>query len=196
MSDGPYKSLPMRKPWRTVTEYAHKDSFTPDECASAMRSALHHDFSRDVPQDMLKAVASVLLENEQGNLLPNLAHQELENIRYRFPSSALGDAVIEDTQAALQMGKTGEAAWAEGLTRAALNHADGSIRAVEEHYRSEPQKFQSEQKTVNVRERLAETLRTEVVKGVGQEVVAMHKGEKINTKLSKEDGLDSGPVIV
>ena len=194
MSDGPYKSLPLRKSWRTVTEYAHKPAFTADECAKAMRAALHQDFKRDVPKEMMSAIKVVMLNTAQGSLLPTLALTELDNIRHANPVSGLGDAIIEHTQLALHKGKTGSEALQEGCQQAAVDYARSNILAVEEHYRREPAKFQNERKTVSVRARLQETLSTSTVRVVGREVVAMLGGKKIVTKVQKEAGLDVGPV--
>jgi len=195
MSDGPYKSLPLRKSWRTVTEYAHKPAFTPDECAKAMRAALHEDFKRDVPKEMMSAIKAVMLNTAQGSLLPTIALTELDNIRHAHPASGLGDAIIEHTQLALHKGKIGSEALEEGCQQAAVDYARSNILSVEEHYRREPEQFQSERKTKSVRVRLQETLSTGAVAAVGREVVAMLEGQKIITKIQKEVGLDAGPVI-
>lgn len=194
MSDGPYKSLPLRKSWKTVTEYAHKPAFTADECAKAMRAALHEDFKRDVPKEMMRAVSAVMLDTAQGSLLPVVAHTELDNIRQNHPASGLGDAIIEHTQLALHQGKTGSEALEVGCQQAAIDYARGNILAVEEHYRREPVQFQQERKTVSVRQRLNDTLITRAVRVVGREVVSMLAGQKIITKIRKEVGLDAGPV--
>ena len=194
MSDGPYKSLPLRKSWRTVTEYAHKPAFTADECAKAMRAALHDDFKRDVPKAMMKAISVVMLDTAQGSLLPTLAHSELENIRQAHPASGLGDAIIEHTQLALHQGKTGSEALEAGCQQAAQDYARSNILSVEEHYRREPAQFQREQKTISVRQRLHDTLITGAVSAVGPEIVAMLGGQKIITRILKEVGLDAGPV--
>lgn len=196
MSDGPYKSLKMRKPWKAVTELAHKGSYTSEECSAAMREAVHDDFKRDIPKDMMKAIGRAVLDSEAGTLLPTFAQAELETVRHQYQSSALGDAVIEHTQVALQMGKTGSAALEEGFTRAGIDYARSNILGVEEHYRREPKQFQDERKTISVRQRLSETLQTVTVRAVGREVVAMLAGAKINTKMRKEVGLEAGPMAV
>lgn len=194
MSDGPYKSLPLRKSWRTVTEYAHKPAFTADECAKAMRAALHDDFKRDVPKEMMSAIRDVMVDTAQRSLLPTIAQSELDRIRHDYPASGLSDAIVEHTQLALHQGKTGSEALKSGCQQAALDYARSNILSVEEHYRREPAQFQREHKTINVRQRLHETLTTSSVRNVGHEVVAMLRGQKISTKLQKEVGLDAGPV--
>ena len=195
MSDGPYRSLPMRKAWRDVAERAHKDAFTLEERADGMCVALHDDFRRDVGKDALNAIGAVLLDSEQGNLLASQAGAELEAIRSDFRSSGFLDSVIEHTQVALHQGETGEAALTEGLNRAAIDQARANNRSVEEHYHRDTPTAKGAEKAVSVRQNLDATLHTERVRGFGTEVVQLMRGETVSTKLQKDSDLDAGPVI-
>ena len=195
MSDGPYKSLPMRKAWRDVAERAHKAAFTLEERADAMCVALHGDFMRDVGKDALKAIGAILLDSEQGNLLANQAGAELEAIRNNYRSTGFLDSVIEHTQVTLHQGETGETALTEGLNRAVIDHAHANNRAVEEHYYRDTPTAKGAEKAVSVRKNLDATLQTERVRVFGAEVVQLMRGETVPTKLQKDSNLDAGPVI-
>lgn len=195
MSDGPYRSLPMRKAWRDVSERAHKDSFSATERADAMRVALHDDFKRDIGKDFLNAVGGILVGQPQRSLLADQAGFELEAIRNRFPSNTLRDAVIEHTQVALQQGLEGEAALEEGVNRAAIDNAYGNNRSVEEWYYRESTSVKEDEKAISVRANLDATLQDPRVKGFGRDIVGLIRGEKVDTKLQKSSGVDAGPVI-
>lgn len=196
MSDGPYKSLPLRKPWKDVCEYAYKDAYTLQETADAMCAALHDDITRDVGKAPLNAMGTVLLENAQGNLLSSEASVELENIRSFYPASSLFDATIEHTQLALHNGFTGEEALEIGIKNASIDNARANIRAAEEHCHREARNKSEQIKAVNVRDNLEATLQTTRINSdFSRDAIKRIRGEKISTKLEKASGIDAGPVM-
>lgn len=195
MSDGPYKSLPMRKAWRDVAERAHKDAFSLEERADGMCVALHDDRKRDVGDAVLKAIANVVVETEQGNLFADQTGAELEAIRNSQRSTGFLDSIIEHIQVAMHQGLTGEPALIEGLNRAGIDQARANIRAVEEHYHRDTPTAKGAEKATNVRANLDATLQTDRVRAFGAEVIQLMRGESVSTKLEKDSDLDAGPVI-
>ena len=195
MSDGPYRSLPMRKGWRDVSECAHKDVYTAEERADRMCAALHLDFQRDVGRDFLNSVGNILINQAQQNLLASQATFELEAIRERYNSTGLRDAVVEHIQVALHQGHVAEAALAEGVDRAMLDHAHSCIRSVEEHYIRDALNKNERQKTISVRDNLHQTLTSQRVQGFGGEIVDLIQGKAVVVKTQKAVGLDVGPVV-
>ncbi|MEM9704437.1 MAG: hypothetical protein AAF850_00015 [Pseudomonadota bacterium] len=195
MSDGPYKSLKMRKAWRDVAERAHKDAFSLEERADGMCVALHDDFKRDVGKSALNAIANVLIETEQGNLFADQAGAELEAIRNSQRSTGFFDSIIEHIQVATHQGFTGEPALIEGLNRAGIDQARGNIRAVEEHYHRDTPNAEGAEKAASVRANLDATLQTDRVRAFGAEVIQLMRGESVSTKLEKDSDLDAGPVV-
>lgn len=195
MSDGPYKSLPMRKAWRDVAERAQKEAFSLEERTDGMCAALHDDFKRDVGKAALKAISSILVETEQGSLFADQAGAELEAIRNSQRSTGFRDSIIEHTQVALHQGFTGEAALIEGLNRAGIDQARANNRAVEEHYHRDTPTSKGAEMAANVRANLDATLQTDRVRAFGVEVIQLLRGESVSTKLEKDSDLDAGPVI-
>lgn len=195
MSDGPYKSLPMRKAWRNVAELAHKEAFTPEERADAMCVALHDDIKRDVGKDALEAIGEILLDSEQGNLLASQASAELEAIRFCTRSSAFLECIIEQIQVVLHRGKSGEVALREGLERAAIDHAKSNNRSVEEHYYRDTPTKKGAEKALSVRDNLDATLKTDRVRSFASEVIQLMQGETFSAKIQKDTDVHSGPEI-
>lgn len=195
MSDGPYKSLPMRKAWRDVAERAQKEAFSLEERTDGMCAALHDDFKRDVGKAALKAISSILVETEQGSLFADQAGAELEAIRNSQRSTGFRDSIIEHTQVAIHQGFTGEAALIEGLNRAGIDQARANNRAVEEHYHRDTPTAKGAEMAANVRANLDATLQTDRVRAFGVEVIQLLRGESVSTKLEKDSDLDAGPVI-
>lgn len=48
MSDGPHRSLPMRKPWRELAMRGDKAAYSASEVAEAATNALASDFKMEV----------------------------------------------------------------------------------------------------------------------------------------------------
>lgn len=195
MSDGPYKSLPMRKAWRDVAERAQKEAFSLEERTDGMCAALHDDFKRDVGKAALKAISSILVETEQGSLFADQAGAELEAIRNSQRSTGFRDSIVEHTQVAIHQGFTGEAALIEGLNRAGIDQARANNRAIEEHYHRDTPTAKGAEMAANVRANLDATLQTDRVRAFGVEVIQLLRGESVSTKLEKDSDLDAGPVI-
>lgn len=195
MSDGPYKSLPMRKSWKDASERAHKQSFSEEERAESMCVALKSDFMRDAGRDYFQALGNVLVSQEQGNLLADQVMTEIENINNKFSQSPLRDNITEHIHAALHSGLQGEAALVEGVNRAVKDHGQGCIRQVEEHYKRDAKNFREHQKADSVRNILQRTLASEAISTVGNEIIDFIRGEAIQTRLVKASGLEDGPVF-
>ena len=63
MSDGPYKSLPMKRPWKDVCERAYKESYSEQERAESMFVAFHSDFRREVGPEFDEVPRDNLVES-------------------------------------------------------------------------------------------------------------------------------------
>ena len=72
MSDGPYKTLPMRPQWKALAKRAYIPAFSPEEVSEALPPALRRDWSAEVSEPFLRDVARALIGGEQGSLFPAL----------------------------------------------------------------------------------------------------------------------------
>lgn len=196
MSDGPYKSLPMSKPWKDVAMRAHKGSFTKEEREQSMCVALRNDVMRDVGKDYINAIGNILVDQKQGNLLSDQTANEIDSITNRFSQSPLRDNISANIQAALHAGKSGEDALAEGVNLAVQDYARGRNRQVEEHYKRDARTHSEREKAVSVRDVMAQTLASPAVANLGREIVGYIRGEAFQTRLVKASGLDDGPRVV
>lgn len=193
MSDGPYKSLPMSKPWRDVAERAHKASYSDEERQQSMCVALRTDILRDAGKDYLNAIGNILVEQEQGSLLGDQASVEIDNIKERFSQSPLRDTINANIQAALYEGKSGEDALVDGVNQAIQEYGRSRNRQVEEHYKRDARNQSERQKTISVRDSLSATLVSGTVANLGNDIVGFIRGDALQTKLVKASGLDDGP---
>ena len=194
MSDGPYKSLPMKQAWKDVSERAHRDAYNTEEREQSMCVAFHKDFEREVGNDFLTAIGSVLIDQQQGNLLASQPEFEIDAIKNSMGQSPLRDALIGHIQAALYQRFKGEAALVEAVNCTVQDHGNAHVRQIEEYYKRDATNYNERQKTESVRENLMNALASPRVRGFGDEIVDLIRGGAVATKLEKASGLDDGPV--
>src|SRR5919202_1357737 len=107
MSDGPHRSLPMRRPWKRLAARADVPSYSPAEVAEALRSALVAGWSSEVTPSLLRRVGML---TEEGGLFVEQADRDLTLLRGTAAASPLAGLLIDCTRDALAEGLRGERA--------------------------------------------------------------------------------------
>src|SRR5688572_11844958 len=92
MSDGPHKTLPLRKHWKDAAERAAKSAFSPAEVCEAVPIALIKDFVAEAP---LEAVAEILGSGQQAPLFTEDCARQLDEIRRACRGSVIANALID-----------------------------------------------------------------------------------------------------
>ncbi len=64
MSDGPHRSLPMRRPWKTVAECADNAAFEVGEIREFILPALENDCRREMRREFLDDLRKVCADQE------------------------------------------------------------------------------------------------------------------------------------
>ena len=80
MSDGPYRSLPMRPSWKKVAEWVENENFDVHQVAARIAQAVSVDFRRDVPSDAVTLIKSAF-DATEGQLFPDQQSLDLSNAR-------------------------------------------------------------------------------------------------------------------
>jgi hypothetical protein len=93
VSDGPHRSLKMRRPWQNVAEYADNPGFSPEEVGDALSVALANDWKTDIPPKVAQQVG-VLLNEPQASLFSETRVQQLEALRPQM-TGELGHLLID-----------------------------------------------------------------------------------------------------
>ena len=194
MSDGPYKSLPMRKAWKDVAEYAHKPAFRP-ELDQVMCSALHSEIDREAGKPFINTLGKILVDAGQGDLFSDQAIVEIGALRQVNLPGSMREAILEHAEAALNNGYSGEEALAESIQNAAMEIGEGYNRQIEEHYHRDALNQREHEKSVSVRANLDKSLASERMSRIGLDVVDVARGEIVDTKITKAVDLDAGPVM-
>lgn len=186
MSDGPHRSLPMKRHWKDLAERAATPAFSAGEVADCVPVALRQDF-RETP---LLKVRDIFGGGEQSSLFSEDRAGQIEAARRACRGSAAGTALIDSALEANADGLAGDAAFKAALQTALAAHARAVCHQIEEHYlREEPQN------TARVRDRLAAARKRCDFGGLASEMMSGGPTDKESLRLRKRKGIDEGPPL-
>ncbi|WP_156917476.1 hypothetical protein [Salinarimonas rosea] len=186
MSDGPHRSLPMKRHWRDLAERAAKAAYAADEVREAVPLALRKD-ARKLPLEQLRAIFG---GGDQASLFPNERIEQLEAARQGCRGSGLGNAIIDAGIEAVRDGHFGDAAYGKALANAFADYTRSEFRSVEEHYLREA----GAKSARFVRSRL-DAARSQCDFGaLASEFLAPARPAR-SLRLPKQTGLDEGPPL-
>lgn len=134
MSDGPHRSLPMRKPWRELAKRGDQGTYDPEQVAEAAASALASDFKNEVKWSLIDALKSIFTGRDNSLELPEIALQELENAKVLAAGSVFGMNAVAWSIELISDGRFGLDAYYDAIGLAAKERGFANVRSVEEHY--------------------------------------------------------------
>jgi hypothetical protein len=187
MSDGPYKTMKMSRPWKGLAKIAANPAHSVAETAEAFQPALLSEWSQVRPA-FAKEVRTALGDNDQGNLFTEVAVSETQRLQAaaRNPVEALLAAQASDVVRDGELGSTAyEAAIKATLDERALHRS----RQMEEHYLSEGSGDAG---------RLRHKLHTAIPSiGTDRLAAGIAAGEGVRSLAQKVDrsGLEDGPIL-
>lgn len=186
MSDGPWKSLPLRRHWKQCVKRLEHRAYSPEEVAEALDAALLKE-ACELP---LKAIVSNLAPNGQGTLFAPDLTRVMEALRQEHPGSKHVQTFLtylsqQDASAASGRDMV-ESAVAAALHECFHNHS----RSIREHYIRK-----TGSRCERVEARLTEARRAVDVQGLASRVVADSESSARGSRLVKRDGLDEGPQL-
>lgn len=187
MSDGPYKSLPMRPAWKKVAEWVENENFDVHQVVSRLSEAVSADFRRDVPIDAVTLISSAF-DASETQLFPDQRLLDLSNARQLLNGSPLGSLLLDRASQALAEGKVGLDGLTNALSATIEEWEQRAARQVEEHYFRHPDS--SDQLTAAVRDRLQEAIGQVSAEDVARRILGVDSGSASQPLLYK--GLDDG----
>lgn len=185
MSDGPHRSLPMRRHWRALAERAATPAYAAEQVAEAFPVALKRDF-REAP---LAQIRDILGGGSQSSLFQEDRTAQMEAARQACRGSSAGNTLIDCAIEANADGLTGDAAFRSALGNAVDAHARAGCHQIEEHWRRE-----EPQSTANIRERLGEARSAYAREALVSDLMSGGATDS-NVKLRKRTGVDEGPPL-
>lgn len=186
MSDGPHRSLPMRRHWRNLAERAAKAAYSANEVCEALPVALQKDL-REAPLAAIQDIFS----GKQGSLFANNEIERLEAVRQASTRSAACNVVIDCAIQAVSGGLTGEAAYRATLENACEAQVRSQFRSVEEHYHREG----SARSARYVRDRLDAARQQCDFKAIASGFLSGTPSRRGAAHLPRHTGLDEGPTL-
>ena len=133
MSDGPYKSLPMRPGWKKVAQLAENSVFRPEEVGAAVNAALIKDCRAEGISEFTATLHDVL-GGQQQLLFPKQIGTQLEALRHRSTGFPLRCVLIDNVIQLAASSKVETEILVVALKRTIGDRASRCTRQVEEHY--------------------------------------------------------------
>jgi len=91
MSDGPHRSLPMKRNWKSVAERADNRSFGVDDISTAMIPALAGDCQDEIRPGLIDRVRGIV-EEQESLLIKDNVGDRIAALRVK-PVTALGKSL-------------------------------------------------------------------------------------------------------
>lgn len=187
MSDGPHRSLPLRRHWKTLAERAAREAYAIPEVGEALLHALKKDFLEAPLADLCQ----ILDDKGQRNLFSDSQIDRLEELRESYRGSSASNLLIDCAIDAVKSGITGKSARIGVLKEALAGYAFSVSRSIEEHYLREPGS-----KDANfVRDRLSAAFQQCNFDSVASQMLAARGGRSTEKKLPRNIGIDAGPSL-
>lgn len=187
MSDGPHRSLPMRKPWRTVAELADTPAFTVEEVVPEMLNALSNDWREEVNAELQSELKALLARAGQFQLFPAQRREALDRLARTAAGMPLALALVECADRAMAAGHAGDQAFAETVRSALALRVTRGTRQTEEHYLRKT----AAPRAINVRARFEQAASACDFATLARRLTGAETGPT-TTRLVKKDGLDDG----
>lgn len=134
MSDGPHRSLPMRKQWKKLAELADTPAYGVAEITEAVIRALASDWREEVGQDLLAKLRRSLDDKGQPSLFAQQLSSDLEVLKSSAAGRPLALTLLECARHAAAAGLIGDAALEKAANRALQMGVTRGLRQTEEHY--------------------------------------------------------------
>src|ERR1700687_206779 len=184
MSDGPHRSLPMRKGWKRVAQSADNDAFGTDEIRDAILPALEEDCRGEISPEFFSSLRRVCADQE-ASLFKNDVAPSLEGLR-NAAGAGLARAVLHYALQHAANGNSAKDIPESSLKDALMDRAARGARQVEEHYCRES----TTPRANRVRDRIALPIGTLDVHGGVRRI--LDPESKSEAQAPRRKGLDDG----
>lgn len=187
MSDGPHRSLPLRKHWKTLAERAAKEAYPVNEVGEAFAHALKKEFL-EAP---LAEICQILDGKGQVSFFSDTQIDRLEELRGSCRGSSAGNTLIDCAIDTLNAGITGKPASIIVLRDALAGYSLNASRSIEEHYLREA----GSKDATFVRNRLGAAYQQCNFDNIASEMLAGSAGHSMRMSLPRNLGIDAGPPL-
>ncbi|MBN9049350.1 MAG: hypothetical protein J0H78_07795 [Rhizobiales bacterium] len=134
MSDGPHRSLPMRRPWKELAKRGDKRAYDSDQVTEAATHALASDFKNEVSAALIGALKDVFTRKDNSLGLPEIALHQLAEAKTFAAGSVFGMNAVAWSIQLVHEGRLDKNALYEAVGLAAKERGFANTRSVQEHY--------------------------------------------------------------
>lgn len=185
MSDGPHRTLSMRRWWKRAAEYADNANHSLEQVGEAILAAASEGWRADVSDVFARSVARIVGDNDQGMLSIDRIG-ELEQLRLRCQSpleALLVDSAVDAVRSNAPASEILSQVICDALQESVLR----DLRSIEEHYLRESWN----RRALDVRTRLEGALARARLSELACTLVSGLPGANA-PKPIKHDGVDEG----
>lgn len=183
MSDGPHRSLPMRRHWKVVAERAAKAAYAPDDVCESLPYAL----KKDILEGPVREIREIM---NADTLFPSMRDEQFNALRQNFQSAAAA-RLIDCAVVANADGLIGDAGSEAAVKNALEGTMRDALRGIEEHWLRE-----GSRRTGYVRTRLdAARHRTDCAALARDLLSAEAPSVERPATLRRRSGIDEGPPL-
>ena len=189
MSDGPHRSLPLRRAWKKVCEIADGRAHALEEVVEKIPAAFAADAKGEIGEGLLKSLRRILTA-EQPQLIDD-SPQQVAALR-SHAASVMEIDLVDAVGDALREGKRGAEAFQSGAEAVFEERGEAVTRSLVEHYlRRSPQ-----ERAAHVEQRVTEALKQarDRVRDVATGLVTGVMKRAL-PKTVDRSGLEDGPAL-
>jgi hypothetical protein len=189
MSDGPYRSLPMRHACKRLAKRAQQVAFESEEVAEAVCPALEAHWAAEVSEEVVRILRDVC-DSRQPSLFDDNNKGALDAARREAAGrGTLGTVLVDCVEQSLSEGKSGDAALQDAAHSALRERAVRDARTIEEHYLRDG----STQRAQRVHARIMDAIGRAPLQALADKVVT--RGASSKSSPPKHGGLDEGVTL-
>ena len=186
MSDGPWKSLPMRPHWKKVAKQAEREAFSREELSGTLQAALWKE-AAELP---LRAVWCLVAPNPQGVLFRPDMDAEIEALRCDHPGSKVVQTFLTCVLDEEANGSSGREMLESAVGDTLAECARDAARTIREHYHRD-----NGSSEVPVPRRLESALRLCDLRALASQTLAASDSSASSPSPAKRSGVDEGPLL-
>lgn len=186
MSDGPHKSLNMRRGWKRLMDRARNLAFDSSEVAEAWCEALQDDWRTEVPGGLVAELRKILGDPE-GDLFDDGLNDRLEALRDDTSGHPLACTLLDSVLQVVDKGDRGDKALTKAADYALQERAASAQRQLEEH----SLRASSTQHTNSMRKRIDDALAASDRTAVAKRCLGLDDGTAPRAP-RRRTGIDDG----
>lgn len=187
MSDGPHRSLNMRRSWKQLAECADNSASSVEEVGCTLQMALSQDWLKEVSKGFCRRIQSILNEYQGSFPFGEQKIEQLESLRGEAAGYPLRSVLLDCTIQAVAEEYSGEEAFTKAVCDALAKRKTSGGRQVEEHY----WRKSTQGRATHVRQRIEDSNTPPDMERFARRLTGLDKAERLYPPVKKTD-IDDG----